>query len=101
MSLDVTIADGAENHDGSLRGSDSSPEQLTNEAPIGRHLLPINVGRSAAGRLTIAGVDMCALAEEVGTPVQHGGGQSEDNDHGELPRMEGVGQFDELRSSLY
>jgi diaminopimelate decarboxylase len=50
-------------------GADAPPEPMSSEAPIGRHLLPINVGRNHAGCLTIGGVDLLALAEEHGTPL--------------------------------
>ena len=39
------------------------------EAPIARHLLPSTAARDAEGRLSIGGVDMLDLAEDVGTPV--------------------------------
>lgn len=47
----------------------STPAPLSNEAPIGRHLLPLNSGRAGNGALTIAGIDLCELAKDVGTPV--------------------------------
>jgi diaminopimelate decarboxylase len=53
----------------SRASADVPPEPLSSEAPIGRHLLPINVGRSPSGHLTVAGVDLCSLAEEFGTPA--------------------------------
>jgi diaminopimelate decarboxylase len=37
--------------------------------PIPRHLLPDTAEVSASGRLAVGGVDLCELAEEVGTPV--------------------------------
>jgi diaminopimelate decarboxylase len=39
------------------------------ELPIGRHLLPENARIAQDGRLSIAGVDLCELADAFGTPV--------------------------------
>jgi diaminopimelate decarboxylase len=50
-------------------GDEPSSPRLGSEAPIGRHLLPLNAGRGPSGWLTIAGVDLCALAEQYGTPL--------------------------------
>jgi diaminopimelate decarboxylase len=46
---------------------DADPESP--EAPISRHLLPLTAERDSAGRLSVGGVDLVELAEEVGTPV--------------------------------
>ncbi|HEV2360766.1 MAG TPA: diaminopimelate decarboxylase, partial [Acidimicrobiales bacterium] len=39
------------------------------EAAVAKHLLPITADVDARGRLSIAGVDLLDLAEDVGTPV--------------------------------
>ncbi|MGH9066083.1 MAG: hypothetical protein ACRD0J_00950, partial [Acidimicrobiales bacterium] len=38
-------------------------------APLPRHLLPDTAGIGADGHLSVGGVDLVALAGEVGTPV--------------------------------
>jgi diaminopimelate decarboxylase len=47
-----------------IDGSPSPPD-----APIARHLLPLTAERDASGRLSVGGVDLLGIAEEVGTPV--------------------------------
>ena len=45
----------------------SDPESP--EAPVARHLLPMTAARAPSGSLAVGGVDLVALAEDVGTPV--------------------------------
>jgi diaminopimelate decarboxylase len=45
----------------------SDPESP--EAPVARHLLPTTASRSPTGRLEVGGVDLVALAGEMGTPL--------------------------------
>jgi diaminopimelate decarboxylase len=39
------------------------------EAPVARHLLPITASRSSSGSLAVGGVDLVALADDIGTPL--------------------------------
>ena len=48
-------------------GAETDPESP--EAPVARHLLPMTASRSASGSLAVGGVDLVALADEVGTPL--------------------------------
>jgi len=42
---------------------------VPSEAAIARHLLPDTASVAPDGRLAVGGVDLCALAEELGTPL--------------------------------
>jgi diaminopimelate decarboxylase len=42
---------------------------VSTEAPIARHLLPMTATRASSGALAVGGVDLVALADELGTPV--------------------------------
>jgi diaminopimelate decarboxylase len=50
-------------------GEEQSSPRLGSDAPIGRHLLPLNSGRGPSGALTVAGIGLCELAEQYGTPL--------------------------------
>ena len=39
------------------------------EAPVARHLLPMTSSRSSSGSLAVGGVDLVALANDIGTPM--------------------------------
>jgi diaminopimelate decarboxylase len=58
----VTIVEGAPEQQ-----PDLDPESP--EAPVARHLLPLTAERDAAGRLSVGGVDLVDLADELGTPL--------------------------------
>lgn len=61
---DVTAGVGSEGGEPSGLLDQESPE-----APVARHLLPITASRAPSGALAVGGVDLVALAEEVGTPL--------------------------------
>jgi diaminopimelate decarboxylase len=42
---------------------------MEDDAPIARHLLPLTAQREQSGQLSVGGIDLVGLAEEVGTPV--------------------------------
>ena len=44
-------------------------DQESPEAPVARHLLPMTASLAPSGALAIGGVDLVALADEVGTPL--------------------------------
>ena len=44
-------------------------DQESPAAPVARHLLPITAARAPSGSLAVGGVDLVALADEMGTPV--------------------------------
>ena len=44
-------------------------DQESPEAPVARHLLPITASRAPSGALAVGGVDLVALADNVGTPL--------------------------------
>jgi diaminopimelate decarboxylase len=58
----------------SARGRDAGGHEpdldpASPEAPVARHLLPLTAERDATGRLSVGGVDLVELADEVGTPA--------------------------------
>ncbi len=49
--------------------TDGSGALAPSEAPVGRDLLPLTSSVAGDGHLVVGGVDLVALAEQVGTPV--------------------------------
>ncbi|HLN17290.1 MAG TPA: diaminopimelate decarboxylase [Acidimicrobiales bacterium] len=60
----AAIRDGAR-----AASSGDGPATEPSSAPLERRLLPLTAEVAADGRLFVGGVDVCALAEETGTPV--------------------------------
>jgi diaminopimelate decarboxylase len=63
----TVVADAGPDREGGGREPDLDPS--TREAPVARHLLPLTSERDAAGRMSVGGVDLLDLADEVGTPA--------------------------------
>ena len=45
------------------------PGATADGGPVGRHLLPLTAEVDARGRLSVGGVDLCELADDMGTPL--------------------------------
>jgi diaminopimelate decarboxylase len=55
---------------GSVAGDPTAHvDQESSAAPIARHLLPITATKAPSGALAVGGVDLVALADELGTPL--------------------------------
>jgi diaminopimelate decarboxylase len=69
FALDETSTMRTEIGTGVAGGTVRADMPSSSEAPIDRRLLPLTAERDASGRLSVGGVDLLTLAEEVGTPV--------------------------------